>query len=109
MFLRHVRQMLMEAEAASIFTSILLMQQRILEPGIPADVIIHLAKTTGDNVIATAHRYSLTVSLRLIIPGHSARIVSLNEVTRAFTQHSMSCGRKHTHEHTGSTCTREAS
>lgn len=36
-------------------------------------------------------RYSLTVSLRLIIPGHSARIVSLNEVTRAFTQHSISC------------------
>lgn len=35
--------------------------------------------------------YSLSVSFRLIMPGHSARIVSLNDVTSAFTQHAISC------------------
>lgn len=32
----------------------------------------------------------LSVSFRLIMPWHSAKIVSLNDVTRALTQHSMS-------------------
>lgn len=35
--------------------------------------------------------YSLSVSFRLIMPGHSAKMVSLNDVTRALTQHSISC------------------
>lgn len=34
--------------------------------------------------------YSLSVSFRLIMPGHSARIVSLNDMTSALTQHSIS-------------------
>lgn len=34
--------------------------------------------------------YLLSVSFLLIMPWHSAKIVSLNDVTRAFTQHSMS-------------------
>ena len=33
--------------------------------------------------------YSLSVSFLLIMPGHSAKMVSLNDVTRALTQHSI--------------------
>ncbi len=33
--------------------------------------------------------YSLSVSFRLIMPGHSAKMVSLNDVTSALTQHSI--------------------
>ena len=41
--------------------------------------------------------YSLSVSLRLIMPGHSARTVSLKDVTSTLTQHSISWGTKHRH------------
>lgn len=33
--------------------------------------------------------YSLSVSFRLIMPGHSAKMVSLKDVTSALTQHSI--------------------
>lgn len=53
----------------------------------PLLIMLHLLK----NNVTTVQQYLLSVSFRLIIPGHSARIVSLNEVTRALTQHSISC------------------
>lgn len=39
--------------------------------------------------------YSLSVSFRLIMPGHSAKMVSLNDVTSALTQHSINWKDKH--------------
>lgn len=38
--------------------------------------------------------YSLSVSFRLIMPGHSAKMVSLKDVTSALTQHSINWGEK---------------
>lgn len=38
--------------------------------------------------------YSLSVSFRLIMPGHSAKMVSLKDVTSALTQHSINWGDK---------------
>lgn len=40
-------------------------------------------------LVGAVRPYSLSVSFRLIMPGHSAKMVSLNDVTSALTQHSI--------------------
>lgn len=44
----------------------------------------------AEPLVGAVRPYSLSVSFRLIMPGHSAKMVSLNDVTSALTQHSIS-------------------
>ncbi len=82
LFLKHWWQM---ESASSRYYSLCLSKQTMLH--------FFLITHTSDGT--AVRQYSLSVSLRLIIPGHSARMVSLNDVTRAFTQHSISCEDAH--------------
>lgn len=52
--------------------------------------VSHCQPELAEPLVPELLPYSLSVSFRLIIPGHSARIVSLKDVTSAFTQHSIS-------------------